>query len=367
MLQRLVHQAILLLCALSAATASTENAWYSVMRPSQYSQWYLRSSQPAPSSVHTSSPVSNVLAHGRPAPLIVIPGFQDTVLERCEHNVCKPVFLAPLTPRTWQTTYQSLRNRSSVRVFSELSHTRVETPCTQCIPAPSMHIGHCTRVPSRGPYSDLFKSMLRIDMGYEHNATLFVLGWDWRDSPVKAAREKNGRTLRTLLKRANNATVLAFGSGCAFAAYVLHDAKKTNTLLCARGNEHDLEHGDAHLVYSSGGVPAAANFDAVEAQVGLRAGRKRRLPNSDFGVFAHAAQAYTPLRDRTELGASWKTTTERRVTLRKHVICDTRACAKWLAGNIHFLDSDNSTAASLPHACTRNLTHVAVQLFKAVG
>lgn len=240
----------------------------------------------------SSASVANQLV----TPLIFIPGFQGTILS----HGSKPLFLAPMTPSTWQGTYDILRTAPNLDI--SLPHA-VDYPAAACAPSPFSHIGHCLPLPALGPVNDLFTCLEK--MGYKRTQSLHSVGYDWRFGIRKTLHDTSfTHDLTNIAERSPSPVLLvAHGYGCPLTAQFLSERpgswckRHISRLICAaaplresfsakeaiRDGEGFLTAGTAHR-YAGPAVnvrqKGRLDFRPMEFELGLRRGTRRdHLPN----------------------------------------------------------------------------------------
>lgn len=154
--------------------------------------------------------------------VIFIPSFQGTLLYDCaDKSSCIPLFLSPLSPKTYRQTYDALQSSSTI-AFRDLHYT-VEYPSFTCPPSPFSHIGHCNALPALGAIHDFIANL----NSSAPPLVVKVVPYDWRQSirVLLSSSSKNSfsETLSAILrKQSKQSVIVAHGTACRLLAHFLN-------------------------------------------------------------------------------------------------------------------------------------------------
>lgn len=273
----------------------------------------------------TESAPGTCAMRGELPPLVVVPGFQGTLLQRCDRGGCLPLFLAPLTDSGWRAVYAALcEYGASVRAATGAA--ALEYPVATCAPSPMSHVGHCLPLPGAGALQELL-GVLTGSFGYVDGVSLHAAGYDWRLDPAEVSASAWGPAFaRAVERNARASVIVAHGYGCIVVAHYLarmpSDWKRAHIahLWClaaplfgaasARNatvaGTGILTVGNAHTIWraTSNLHPSRLDFRMMEFELGLRKTRRVALPPTAGPWDVSAAPPATPAKDRIALALS---------------------------------------------------------------
>ncbi|KAA8494157.1 hypothetical protein FVE85_4132 [Porphyridium purpureum] len=138
--------------------------------------------------------------------VLMVPGFEGSVLQNCADGECRPLFLTPVTRSMIQDGIQSEYVQALVDFkttsFARGTHKRAlefaDYPHAACAPSPLSHVSHCLPMPAKGAFHRFIADVVRAGDEDERLMAQILL-FDWRKSLLEPDADFQARLTSSIL------------------------------------------------------------------------------------------------------------------------------------------------------------------------